>query len=88
MEGAVSTLKKRPLYWRVASQRKGIETFAIRYGDWKLAKPVRDEVTVVLVNLANDRGELKDVSKKHPEKVSELQELWDKWNTSMKAPAW
>ena len=88
MEGAVSTLKKRPLYWRVASQRKGIETFAIRYGDWKLAKPVRDEATVVLVNLAKDRGELKDVSKKHPEKVSELQDLWDKWNTSMKAPAW
>ncbi len=88
LKGEVDRLEKRPLYWRVASQRKGIEAFAIRYGDWKLAKPLRTEDTVVLVNLANDRGELKDVSKKYPEKVSELQELWDKWNTSMKAPAW
>ena len=43
---------------------------------------------VVLINLAEDRGELTDCSRAYPEKVRSLQAMWDAWNKEMKPAAW
>lgn len=87
LKGTSSKLEREALYWRVASQRHGIEQFAIRQGDWKLVKATADD-PLVLVNLAEDRGELTDLSGKYPEKLKTLQTMWERWNATMKPPAW
>ncbi len=87
LEGATDELDREALYWRVAGQRHGITQFAIRQGDWKLVKATEDD-PLVLVNLAEDRGELTDLSDKHPERVTTLRTLWERWNATMKPPAW
>lgn len=75
--------KARPhgiLYWR----RKN--DYAIRKGDWKLAfndgNPTGNN-RIELFDLANDIGEKDDVSQTHPEIVSELQDLFDEWDSQM-----
>jgi len=42
----------------------------------------------MLVNLKDDIGETKDLSAAHPEQVKKLTEAWQKWNASLKPPAW
>lgn len=52
---------------------------AIRVGDWKLVA-ARDDPWE-LYNLAEDRGETRNLVEKFPEKARELEELWDRlWN--------
>lgn len=78
------------LYWRFGDQ------MAIRKGDWKLvradldtAKPFGDVMKKpMLVNLAKDIGEQKDLSDSEPQRVKELMEMWQKWNVQLKAPTW
>jgi hypothetical protein len=41
-----------------------------------------------LFNLAQDIGESKDVAADHPEKVKELMDAWEKWNSELMAPRW
>ncbi len=67
------------LYWRFGDQ------WAIRHGDWKLVVG-RGEKQPGLFNLADDLAEANDVSDKQPEKVKELQALWQSWNAEQ-APA-
>ena len=75
------------LYWRFGKQ------MAIRSGDWKLVRydtqaDVRDRTvnrasptsTAKLYNLAKDIHEDNDLSMEMPEKVKELQALWDAWD--------
>jgi arylsulfatase A-like enzyme len=81
LEGKVDKLPPRELYFRFGVQH------AVRQGDWKLVKAGKD-MEPMLVNLAQDPGEQKDLSAQNPEKKRELQALFDTWNASMQPPRW
>jgi arylsulfatase A-like enzyme len=55
----------RPLYWKYNKQS------ALRNGEWKLINNEK------LYHLASDRNETKDVATENPDKVKELQDLFD-----------
>ena len=81
LEGKADKLAPRELYFRFGVQH------AVRAGDWKLVKAGKD-MEPMLVNLAQDLGEQKDLSAQNPEKKKELQSLFDKWDATMKPPRW
>lgn len=81
LEGKVDRLALRELYFRFGVQH------AVRQGDWKLVKAGK-EMEPMLVNLAQDRGEQRDLSTQFPAKKQELQALFDRWNASMLPPRW
>lgn len=81
LEGKTKSLDREALYWRFGVQ------YAVRQGDWKLVKPAVD-AQPMLVNLATDHGEQKDLAAANPEKARALQALWDKWNADNLAPRW
>ena len=68
------------LYWRFGSQH------AIRKGDWKLL--ATGGGVTELYNLADDLSEKTDLASQKPDKVKELSELYDKWNSELIAPLW
>jgi arylsulfatase A-like enzyme len=78
------------LYWRFGDQ------MALRKGDWKIVRydSAADDgaagiaTPIKLYNLAKDIGEGHDVASARPEKVKELESLWQKWNGEMIAPLW
>jgi len=51
---------------------------AVRQGDWKLVSQ-RPENKWELYNISIDRSELNDLSVKYPQKVAELEALYNKW---------
>lgn len=79
--GKVDRLPGRELYFRFGVQ------YAVRKEDWKLVKASKG-MDPMLVNLAQDPGEQKDLSAQSPEKKRELQALYDAWNASMQPPRW
>ena len=81
LEGKIDKLAPRELYFRFGVQH------AVRQGDWKLVKASKD-MEPMLVNLANDPGEQKDLSAENPAKKAEMTTLFDKWNASMQPPRW
>lgn len=81
LEGKTDALAPRELYFRFGVQH------AVRQGDWKLVKASKD-MQPMLVNLATDPGEQKDLSAENPAKKAELQTLWEKWDASMQPPRW
>jgi arylsulfatase A-like enzyme len=81
LEGKAKALDREALFWRFGVQ------YAVRQGDWKLVTAAKD-VKPVLVNLATDRGEAKDLTAQHPDKAKALQALWDRWNAGNIAPRW
>jgi arylsulfatase A-like enzyme len=75
------------LFWRYGPQ------MAVRAGDWKLTKALdRKErppaLKTGLYKVAEDAGEQNDLAAAHPEKVQELQKLWDDWNKANVEPLW
>jgi arylsulfatase A-like enzyme len=80
LTGLKSGTPHHALYWRFDKQS------AVRMGDWKLSK--HEEFGVRLHNLASDPGEKTDLSAQDPEKVKELQAVWDKWNAGNAKPLW
>lgn len=84
------------LYWRFGAQ------MAIRHGDWKLVRydPAADSgersnkkargpvAKPHLYNLADDVGEAHDLVTERPEKLKELQDVWDRWNAQLVKPLW
>jgi arylsulfatase A-like enzyme len=82
------------LYWRLGSM------MAIRRGDWKLVQtsegPLRETDPAVLkdlsraelYNLADDIGEKNNLAAKHPDKVKELADAWQRWNRELATPLW
>jgi arylsulfatase A-like enzyme len=81
------------LYWRFGDQ------MAIRRADYKLVRYTKDAdiqagkneqgVTAAkLYHLASDLGETKDLAAAMPDKVAELQAMWDTWNTGNVKPLW
>ena len=74
-------LAPRELYFRFGVQH------AVRQGDGKLVKASKD-MEPMLVNLAADPGEQKDLSSENPAKKAELTALFERWNASMQPPRW
>ena len=81
------------LYWRFGEQ------MAIRAGDFKLVQYDLNADTRTggrnqgvtpprLYNLREDIGETRDLAVAMPEKVKELQSLWNAWNAGNVAPLW
>ncbi len=68
------------LYWRFGQQH------AVRKGNWKLLKS--PEGNVELYDLSADVGEKNDLSQKNPEKVKELQAVFDAWDAQLAKPLW
>jgi arylsulfatase A-like enzyme len=81
LEGKADKLAPRDLFFRFGVQG------AVRSGDWKLVKAAKD-MEPMLVNLAQDRGEQKDLSAQFPDKKRELQARFDRWNAQMQPPRW
>jgi arylsulfatase A-like enzyme len=82
LKGEESARPHETLYWRFGPQ------WAIRHGDWKLVKSRIDGQEPRLFNLAEDIGEERDLSEKHPEKVEQLAARYDAWNAEQKDPLW
>lgn len=92
--GQVSAAPGRPLFWRFGDQ------MAVRSGDFKLVRydpsadiGARDRKSkgvspAKLYNLRDDIAESKDLAAALPEKVSELQAMWDAWNADNMEPLW
>ncbi len=81
LEGKSDAAPHEALFWRFGVQ------YAVRQGDWKLVKP-HINMAPRLHNLAQDIGEQNDLAAQHPERVKQLQELWDKWNAKNEPPRW
>jgi len=60
-----------PLCWEHEGNR------AVRIGDWKLVAPHGEDWK--LFNMVEDRTELHDVSREHPEQVEQLKAAYDAW---------
>jgi arylsulfatase len=57
------------LWWQHENHR------AVRAGDWKLVALAKGEWE--LYDLSKDRGESNNLAQKHPERVKELEALWE-----------
>lgn len=68
------------LFWRTGDRKH-----AARVGDWKL---VMDKGVTHLFNLANDISESRDLAQANPEKLRELQGIYDAWDAEMMSPKW
>ena len=77
---------ERELYWHYPHYHGSgwAPGGAIRKGDWKLIE-FWEYDDVELYDLSKDIGEQNDLSKRHPEKVRELQLALDNWRTSINA---
>jgi arylsulfatase A-like enzyme len=75
-----SAIPHQTLYWRFGQQ------WAIRHGDWKLVVARGGSGKPELYNLAEDIGENANLAARYPEKVRELQALWDRWNAEQAPP--
>jgi arylsulfatase A-like enzyme len=91
-DGTKKTAPHEALFWRFGEQ------MAVRQGDWKLVRydgnadtntGKRQPVTAArLYDLSKDLHEDKDLAAEQPEKVKQLQALWDEWNRGNMKPLW
>lgn len=79
--GAETGRPHQTLYWRFGPQ------WAIRHGDLKLVVSKGGNGQPELYDLAADIGESKDLASSQPEKVKELQTMWDKWSAEQAPPS-
>jgi arylsulfatase A-like enzyme len=78
--GAAANVQ-RTLFWRYGPQ------FAVRRGTWKLIH-AGDDMKPMLIDLASDPGERRDVAGEHSRIVMELQTAWQDWNVTLPPPRW
>ena len=72
--------KNRPLFWEHLGRR------AVRLKSWKLVT-TNESGPWELYNLHQDPTEIENLAEKHPEKVKELNRLWNNWaNTHQVLP--
>ena len=81
LTGANTARPHQTLYWRFGPQ------WALRDGDMKLVVSKGGSGRPELYNLATDIGESKDLAAGQPEKVKELQAMWDKWSAEQAPPS-
>lgn len=90
LTGKKSEAPHETLYWRFGDQR------ALRHGNWKLVRydSAADDgdagvaTPTKLYNLADDIGESRDLAAAQPEKVKELETIWQAWNAQLVPPLW
>ncbi len=84
LKGDNSAAPHDVLLWRFGNQ------MAIRKGDWKLVQYLESGKNSgrKLYNLAKDIGESDDLAMKEPEKMKELEDIWQSWNKELKPPLW
>lgn len=92
LSGEKSGVPHAALYWRFGEQ------MAIRAGDFKLVRYDGNADTntgrggpvtaAKLYNLAADMHEDKDLATAMPDKVKELETMWDEWDKANVAPLW
>ena len=75
------------LCWRYGEQR------AVRAGDWKLTRALDSNMhppalKAGLFDVVRDPGEAHDLAAVRPDKVKELQKLWDEWNARNVPALW
>jgi arylsulfatase A-like enzyme len=77
------------LFWRFGKQ------MAVRRDNWKLVRAslgTREYQDVptepMLFDLSRDVEEQHDLASRHPDRVRELQALWDRWNEQLPTPRW
>ena len=80
LDGKNTDVPHDALYWRFGNQ------MALRKGDYKLVQ--YDGSGRKLYNLAKDIDESDDLAKKEPDKLKELEEMWQKWNKELAEPLW
>ncbi|HEY0983668.1 sulfatase [Schlesneria sp.] len=88
LDGSQKGIPHETLYWRLGDQN------AIRHGEWKLVQydlnvenyPTTGVSTRKLFHLPTDLNESHDLSEKYPEKVKELESLWQEWNKQLAKP--
>lgn len=90
LQGQANGVPHESLFWRLGEQN------AIRHGEWKLVQydlnvdnyPTRGVSAKKLYRLTTDLGETQDLAEKYPEKVKELEALWQTWNQQLATPLW
>jgi arylsulfatase A-like enzyme len=90
LKGTATGKPHDALYWRLGTQ------MAVRQGDWKLVKydlaaeggKAGEASPFRLYNLTNDIGEATDLAAKLPDKVQQLEGLWNKWAADLAKPRW
>jgi len=78
--------KERPnetMFWRTS---EGL-SYAVRKGDYKLVKSGYKDKTF-LFNLADDPFEMHDLSAEQPQKLAELEKLYQQWNSHNEPMKW
>jgi arylsulfatase A-like enzyme len=80
LTGAASGRPHQTFYWRIDGM------WAVRHGDWKLVHGEAGSDPPELFNLAEDSGEQHNLAAAQPEKVKELQTLWNAWNAQQAPP--
>jgi arylsulfatase A-like enzyme len=68
------------LYWRFGDQ------WAVRHGDWKLVVARAGSGRPELYHLAEDLKESTNLAASNPEKLKELQGIYDRWNAEQAPP--
>lgn len=81
LTGANKSRPHETLYWRYGPQ------WGIRQGDMKLVVSKGGSGEPELYNLAADFAESKNLVSAQPEKVKELQALWNKWSAEQAEPS-
>jgi arylsulfatase A-like enzyme len=84
---------KKPNFLVIVADDLG---YAVRHGDWKLVQydlnvesfPTRGVTKKMLYHLAKDVHEIHDLADEQPEKVKELDSLWQAWNSQLAKPLW
>ncbi len=88
--GQASGVPHETLFWRLGEQN------AIRHGDWKLVQydlnveggPTKEVSQKKLYHLAKDISESRDLAAEYPDKVKELETIYQKWNSELVKPLW
>ena len=83
LSGGQTEKPHQNLFWRAVG---GFE-YAVRHEDFKLYKSAYKEKTL-LFNLKDDAQERFDLSKKFPEKLAELEALYQAWDADNIPPGW
>jgi arylsulfatase A-like enzyme len=81
VSGANRSRPHETLYWRYGPQ------WAVRKMDYKLVVARGGGTEPELYDLAADLGEAKNLASSQPEKVKELQEVWNKWSAEQAPPS-